>query len=91
VQHVGGGDTARELAVDVDVVLVEHVRDPHLRRHHVRALVHAAFDRGVRVGVDDAGDHVAPGRVDHARAGGDGDVRPHRGDAAVADEHGAVS
>ena len=42
-----------ELPVDVDVVVVDHVGDPHLGGDAVRALVHVALDRGVRVGVDE--------------------------------------
>src|SRR5829696_2145541 len=38
---------------------------------------------------DDAGDHVAAGHVDDPAARGHAHGRTHRGDAPIADEHGA--
>src|SRR5438034_4869176 len=40
--------------------------------------------------VDEAGGDPFPGRVDAGRVRGNGDVAPHRGDLAVADQDGGV-
>lgn len=44
------------------------------------------------MGIDDAGDHVAALRLDHARTARDGDLRRRsdRNDAATIDDHHAV-
>src|SRR5207249_11070865 len=73
--------------LDVDVAMVDHVRDPDLGRDRVAALVDVLLDRGVRVTVDDPRHEVAAGRVDHGGAGRDQEVAADGGDLAVPDEH----
>ena len=56
----------------------------------VRALVHAALDRRVRVRVDDAGRHELAGRVHHRQPGRQLHVGADGGDLAVLDQDRAL-
>jgi hypothetical protein len=67
VQHVGGGDAAGEVAVDVDVRRIEDVLDAGHRADGRPTLVDRVR-RDVRVGVDDAGRDELALAVDHRRA-----------------------
>ena len=86
VQHVGRRRAAGELAVDRHVEGVDHVADAHLGRDVVRALVHVAVDRRVRVGVDDAGRDVLAAAVDLDGSGRRGEPLPDGRDLAVDDD-----
>ena len=89
VQHVGDGQAAGEVAVDVDVGRIENVFHSGHRADGRAALVDRVVG-DVRVRVDEARRHELAGRVDDLGARRDGDVRADRGDLAVAQHHGAV-
>jgi hypothetical protein len=62
VQNVCDGDTASEVAVDVDVIGIEDVRDIRYGGDGNAAFIHAAVNGDVRVAIDDAGyDELARG------------------------------
>ena len=93
VQKLGRGHPASELAVDVDVFAVEGTGDAHFGAAGLGAFVDAAGDGDVAVLVDDAGRHVAAGRVDLlngrqvlAQHGGRVEVAAHRCNPASVDE-----
>ena len=89
VQDVGGGDAAGQVAVDVDVIGVEHVFNAGHGANGHAALVDAVGG-DVGVGVDDAGDDVEAGGVNHGGAARNAHPPAHPRDLAVADEDGAV-
>ena len=64
MQDVCRRRAAGELAIDARAIGIDHVPNPHHRRHRERALVDVAVDAGVRVAVDDAGRDVLAGGVD---------------------------
>ena len=68
VQQLTDGHTPRQLAVDVDVLAVHHVRHADLSATGLRALVHPATNGNVRVFVDHATGEVLAGSVDLQRA-----------------------
>jgi hypothetical protein len=86
VQRVRRRRSAGELAVDVPVLPVDHVADPHLRGDVVGRLVDVPVDRRVRVAVDDAGRHVLARGVDDGRVRRGADRPSDLRDLAVDDQ-----
>ena len=76
MQHVGGGDAAGEIAINVDVIGIEDIRDIDDGGDGDAAFVDAAIHGDVGVAVDDAGDHELAGGIDHLRVFRSLDRRP---------------
>src|ERR1700691_3407382 len=89
VQYVGGSHTAGQSAVDIDIVRVDNILNPHHRRDGHRAFIDAV-GRDVRVAVDDAGHHELAARVDDARAIRDQHLFAGFYDLAIANQDGAL-
>ena len=92
VQDECGRRPAGELAIDVDVFVVQNVADPDHAGVRERYLVDASLDGGVAVCIDDAWHHELAGRVDDERISRHGDliVSTDRGDLAAVDQDRAV-
>ena len=89
VQDVGAGHPAGEVPVDVDVVRIQDIFDPHHRGYRQAAFIDAAADCYVGVAIDDAGHRILTGRVDDRGARGDRNLGADLRDLAVADDDGA--
>src|SRR4029077_4515492 len=63
VQNIGDGNAAGQIAVNIDIVGVENVRDIHDGGNGDAALVDAAVHGDVRVAVDNAGHDEQAGSV----------------------------
>ena len=92
VQHQRGGRSSGQLAINIDVFVVDHVANADHSAVRQRNLVDAPLDRRVTVRVDDSRQNELPARVDHLRVRGRGDliVRPDRGDLGSPNEHRAM-
>ena len=65
VQLVRGRQSTGKLAEKIDVIRVNHVADPHLRRVGLSAFVDAPGDSRVAVTIDESGCDMHAGPVDH--------------------------
>src|SRR5208282_2739807 len=90
VENIGDGHSAGEIAIDVDVVGIQHVGDVGDGRDSDAAFVDAAVDGDVGVAVDDAGHDELAGGVDYLGVFRGLDGGADFGDLAVADEDGTV-
>ena len=64
MQNVRCSDSTGELSIDRDIVRIDHVTDPNLRRDRLAAFVDAAVGGHVRVAVDDTGRNMSAFTVD---------------------------
>src|SRR6266566_2016861 len=90
VQDVCRGDAARQVAIDVDVVGIEYIRDVRDGRNGDAAFVDAAVYGDVRMAINDSGNHELPRGVNHLRAFWRFDGLADGGDLSVFDQDGAM-
>jgi hypothetical protein len=89
VQHVGDGQAAGQIAIDVDVGRIEDVFDTGHRADRRPAFVDR-IGRDVRMTIDDARRHEPARRIDDVGARGNRDVLSDRRDLSAAQDDGAV-
>src|SRR5262249_29990855 len=87
VEHVRFRHPAGKLEVDVHVIGVDEISDPHLGRDALPASIPPSVRRGMRGAVDDPRREVLPGAVDDDRAGWRLEALPNRRDPAALHEH----
>src|SRR5262249_19800568 len=89
MKNVGGGNAARKIAVDVDVIGVQYLFHRHHRRDRDASLVDT-FRRDVRMAVDNSRDHKLPGSINYLSLFGGFDRLADFGDFSILDENGTV-
>jgi hypothetical protein len=90
VQSIRSGDAAGEVAVDGNVVGIQHIGDVGDRGDGDAALINAAIHGDVRVAIDNARNDELPGGIDHLRIFGSFDAGADVDNFAVLNEDRAV-
>ena len=85
MQNVRRGHAARERAVDVDRLGIDHIFNADHRRYRNGAFIDSVR-RDMRVAIDDARNQVLASGVDDLSAGGHHDLLAHVGDLAILDD-----
>ncbi len=90
MQDIGARYAAGQLAIDIDVLMIDEVADSDFGRDGLARFVHTTVGGNVRMAIDDSGRDVLPFGVDLHSVLGHFDVAANRRNLARLDQHRSV-